>query len=110
MTQSEYASNIYLAINSITSQLINKDKYEIEVIDFNKKAVKMYGNNRAKISNEKISLDHKLIYKKTNQKIRKIIQLSDKELKNIGTKRKFEVLQSTCEKYQVKESTITRLL
>jgi hypothetical protein len=110
MTQSEYASNIKLAIDSITSQLINKDKYEIEVIDFNERAVKMYDTNKAKIYNAKISLDHKMIFKKANKKIRKIIQLSDKELNDIRTKRKIKILQSVCNQFQVKETTITRLL
>jgi len=110
MTQSEYASNIESAIESITSQLIIKDKYEIELFDYNERAVKMYSTNRAKIFNAKISSDHKLIFKKANQKIRKIIQLSDKELKNIRTKRKSEILQSVCNHYQVKQSTITRIL
>jgi hypothetical protein len=110
MTQSEYASNIKSAIDSITSQLINKDKYEIDVIVFNERAVKMYGTNKAKIYNAKISLDHKMIYKKANKKIRKIIQLSDKELNDIHTKRKSKILQSVCNQYQVKQSTVTRLL
>lgn len=110
MIQSDYASNIESAIDSITSQLIIKDKYEIDVQNLNERALKMYSTNRAKIFNAKISSDHKLIFKKANQKIRKIIQLSDKELKNIRTKRKSEIIQSVCNQYQVKESSIIRIL
>jgi hypothetical protein len=110
MTQSQYADNIELAIEMITKALTIKDQYEIEVIDFHKKAVTMFNINRKKIFNAKIKSEHKIILKKGNNKIRKIIQHSEKELIRIENKRKVEILQSICEKYKVKESTITRLL
>ena len=78
--------------------------------DFYKKAVEMFSRNQTKSINAKISLKQKLIYKKANKKIRKIIQQSEKELLRIQNKRKIEAIKSICEKYQVKENTITRLL
>ena len=110
MTQSEYANNIESAIEMITKTLIQKDKYELDVTDFHKKAVEIFSRNRTKSINAKISLDQKLIYKKANNKIRKIIQQSEKELLRIQNKKKIEAIKSICEKYQVKENTITRLL
>lgn len=111
MTQSEYADNIESAIDEMISKTLNqKDKYELDVTDFHKKAVEMFSRNQTKSINAKISLKQKLIYKKANKKIRKIIQQSEKELLRIQNKRKIEALKSICEKYQVKESTITRLL
>jgi hypothetical protein len=110
MTQSEYADNIESAIEIITKTLIQKDKYEIDVTDFHKKAVEMFSRNRTISINAKISLNQKLIYKKANNKIRKIIQQSEKELLRIQNKKKIEAIKSICEKYQVKENTITRLL
>jgi hypothetical protein len=110
MTQPEYADNIESAIKMFTNILNNKEKYELDVINFHNKAVEIFSKNKAKSINSKITLVEKLIYKKANTKIRKIIQQSVKELIRIQNKRKVEILQSICEKYQVKESTITRLL
>lgn len=110
MTQSQYADNIESAIEMFTNTLNKKEQYEINLIFFHNKAVEMFSKNRAKSINSKITLVEKLIYKKANTKIRKIIQHSVKELIRIQNKRKVEILQSICEKYQVKESTITRLL
>lgn len=89
MTQSDYADNIESAIDEIISKtLINKNQHEIDVTDFHKKAVEMFSRNRTKSINAKISLDQKLIYKKANDKIRKIIQQSEKELIRIKGKSK----------------------
>lgn len=110
ITTTKYADSLELAVEDFNKWSKFVPQKEQQLKRFNDDCVKSFTVNRLRLQESGLSKFERLARIKANHKIRKMIQLSDKELNTLETQRIEKLLSDISEKHKVNLFTLKKLI
>jgi len=110
ITPNVYADNMDSAITEYLKLSAIVPQYEREVGKFLDRAVKLFTSNRIRLQEIGLSKFERMARIKANHKIRKMIRVSESELKKLEQQRIDKLAFDVSEKFKVNIFTLKKLL